>query len=243
MDSPGPDSRGAPAPGRRGGTTIAGIQVLDRALVQGEGPGASGEGGLAGTFNETYVLNGLQTPLEANLRHLEIGSNTGRLVSVETEYDPITGEPPEGYGDMATVFRHEVRDDGIYVQVLEQNERIRTVSDIMVETMANWGVTHVFGMVGHSNLGLADASALCTVIEEAIDTGDHPGDRPVLRRYERARKGPNATMLHLMTGLNQLFAAGSPTIGELRRAGMRLFNVSGPLRERAVRVALGSGRR
>jgi arylsulfatase len=30
--------------------------------------GASGEGGLAGTFNETYVLNGLQTPLDANLR-------------------------------------------------------------------------------------------------------------------------------------------------------------------------------
>jgi arylsulfatase A-like enzyme len=33
--------------------------------------GASGEGGLAGTFNETYVLNGLQTSLEANYRHLE----------------------------------------------------------------------------------------------------------------------------------------------------------------------------
>ena len=33
--------------------------------------GASGEGGLAGTFNETYVLNGLQTPLEANLNNLE----------------------------------------------------------------------------------------------------------------------------------------------------------------------------
>ncbi|MGI9222360.1 MAG: arylsulfatase [Woeseiaceae bacterium] len=33
--------------------------------------GASGEGGLAGTFNETYVLNGLQTPLEANLRNQE----------------------------------------------------------------------------------------------------------------------------------------------------------------------------
>jgi arylsulfatase len=31
--------------------------------------GASGEGGLAGTFNETYVLNGLQTSLEANLKH------------------------------------------------------------------------------------------------------------------------------------------------------------------------------
>jgi 2-octaprenylphenol hydroxylase len=94
-----------------------------------------------------------------------------------------------------------------------------------------------------ANLGLADASALSAVIKEAIKKGEHPGDKPVLRRYERARKGANATMLHLMTGLNQLFAAGSPTIGELRRAGMRLFNVSGPLRERAVRVALGTGRR
>jgi len=33
--------------------------------------GASGEGGLAGTFNETYVLNGMQTPFDANMRHLE----------------------------------------------------------------------------------------------------------------------------------------------------------------------------
>ena len=32
-----------------------------------------------------------------------------------------------------------------------------TVSDVMAETMVNWGVRHVFGMVGHSNLGLADA--------------------------------------------------------------------------------------
>ena len=94
-----------------------------------------------------------------------------------------------------------------------------------------------------ANLGLADAGTLCAVVEEAITRGEHPGDRPVLRRYERARKGANATMLHLMTGLNQLFAAGSPTIGELRRAGMRLFNVSGPLRERAVKVALGAGQR
>jgi thiamine pyrophosphate-dependent acetolactate synthase large subunit-like protein/rubredoxin len=33
----------------------------------------------------------------------------------------------------------------------------RTVSDVMVETMMRWGVSHVFGMVGHSNLGLAEA--------------------------------------------------------------------------------------
>src|SRR5262249_4202868 len=34
---------------------------------------------------------------------------------------------------------------------------VRTVSDAMVETMLAWSVKHVFGMVGHSNLGLADA--------------------------------------------------------------------------------------
>jgi arylsulfatase len=33
--------------------------------------GASGEGGLAGTFNETYVLNGLQTAFDANMRHYD----------------------------------------------------------------------------------------------------------------------------------------------------------------------------
>ena len=33
--------------------------------------GASGEGGLAGTFNETYVLNGLQTAFDANMRRYD----------------------------------------------------------------------------------------------------------------------------------------------------------------------------
>ena len=32
-----------------------------------------------------------------------------------------------------------------------------TITDVMVETMVNWGVEVGFGMVGHSNLGLADA--------------------------------------------------------------------------------------
>ena len=93
-----------------------------------------------------------------------------------------------------------------------------------------------------ANLGLQDAQALRLVLEEAMTKGEHPGDKPVLRRYERARKGANATMMHFMTLLNRLFASDSATIGELRRAGMRLFNVSGPVRDRAVRVALGADR-
>jgi 2-octaprenylphenol hydroxylase len=93
-----------------------------------------------------------------------------------------------------------------------------------------------------ANLGLQDAAELANIISEAIASGMHPGDKPVLRRYERARKGANATMLHFMTGLNRLFRADSMLLGEIRSTGMRLFNRSGPIRERAVKVALGVGR-
>jgi 2-octaprenylphenol hydroxylase len=92
-----------------------------------------------------------------------------------------------------------------------------------------------------ANLGLQDVEELGSVIEAALDQGLHPGDLPVLRRYERARKGANATMLHFTTGLNRLFTTDSRLVAELRSAGMRMFNRSGPLRERAVRVALGFG--
>jgi len=94
-----------------------------------------------------------------------------------------------------------------------------------------------------ANLGLQDARALAEVIDAALGAGEHPADRPVLRRYERARKGANATMMHFMTGLNRLFASDSSLLGELRRAGMQLFNRSGPVRKRVVGVALGANRR
>ena len=51
----------------------------------------------------------------------------------------------------------EVREDGIYLAMESEPEREKTISDVMAETMVNWGVKSVFGMVGHSNLGLADA--------------------------------------------------------------------------------------
>ena len=72
------------------------------------------------------------------------------------EYDPKTGEPPEGYGDCATPLNLEVREDGIYVEI-EEEVQAATISDQLVATMLEWGVDTVFGMVGHSNLGFADA--------------------------------------------------------------------------------------
>ena len=72
------------------------------------------------------------------------------------DYDPISGKAP-GFDDGVASFQVEVRDDGVYVQLEEEVPAPRTVSDVMIETMVNGGVTHVFGMVGHSNLGVADA--------------------------------------------------------------------------------------
>jgi len=73
------------------------------------------------------------------------------------DYDPLTGTPPVGFSDAPSAFAVEERADGTYVELPEIEERPRTVSDVLVETLVAWGVDTVFGMVGHSNLGFAEA--------------------------------------------------------------------------------------
>ena len=90
-----------------------------------------------------------------------------------------------------------------------------------------------------ANLGLADAAKLANVIDAAIGNAENPGDLPVLRRYERARKGANQTMLYFIDSLNRLFLSESESMAKLRGSGMRFFNSSGPIRDHAVQVALG----
>jgi pyruvate oxidase len=72
------------------------------------------------------------------------------------DYDPLTGKAP-GFDDGVETFPVEEREDGIYVGLPVAEPHVRTVSDVMAESLTNWGVTAVWGMVGHSNLGLADA--------------------------------------------------------------------------------------
>ncbi|MEM9609280.1 MAG: thiamine pyrophosphate-binding protein [Actinomycetota bacterium] len=82
------------------------------------------------------------------------------------DYSPCNGRPPGGFDDRPAAFRTEQREDGVYVALPDETPRRRTVSDAMVETLTAWGVSHVFGMVGHSNLGFADA------MREAEERGD-----------------------------------------------------------------------
>ncbi|MDH3440914.1 MAG: FAD-dependent monooxygenase, partial [Gammaproteobacteria bacterium] len=89
------------------------------------------------------------------------------------------------------------------------------------------------------NLGMADVRELAAVLSAAVASEENPGDLPILRRYERARKGENQTMLQFMDVLNRLFSNDSRPLARLRGAGMYLFNKSGPIRERVVQTALG----
>jgi thiamine pyrophosphate-dependent acetolactate synthase large subunit-like protein/CDGSH-type Zn-finger protein/nitrite reductase/ring-hydroxylating ferredoxin subunit len=65
----------------------------------------------------------------------------------------------QGIGNEFAVETLEVRErDGVIEIAVPAPQRSSwTVSHVMVETLVNWGVDTVFGMVGHSNLGLAEA--------------------------------------------------------------------------------------
>ena len=80
------------------------------------------------------------------------------------DFDPLTGAPPGGHEDTGqTLYPVEIRDGEIFVGLEPEPPRERTVTDVMAETMVNWGVKRVFGMVGHSNLGLSEAIRLRTI--------------------------------------------------------------------------------
>jgi len=73
------------------------------------------------------------------------------------DYHPLTGKPPPPFNDQPACFQTQVRDGSVYVEIPVELPRQRTVSDVLAETLLNWGVKAVFGMVGHSNLGFADS--------------------------------------------------------------------------------------
>jgi pyruvate oxidase len=73
------------------------------------------------------------------------------------DYDPTTGVPPEGFSDAPESFTVCETTAQSWVALSALPDRPRSVSDVVVETLTSWGVDTVFGMVGHSNLGFAEA--------------------------------------------------------------------------------------
>ncbi|WP_406672009.1 FAD-dependent monooxygenase, partial [Natronospira sp.] len=89
------------------------------------------------------------------------------------------------------------------------------------------------------NLGLKDVAELLPILARARERGHDPGERAVLRRYERARRPDNQFMLHTLDGINRLFRSDAPGLDLLRGWGMRLFDHSGPIKREVIRRAMG----
>ncbi|MEZ3117493.1 thiamine pyrophosphate-binding protein [Halobaculum sp. MBLA0147] len=137
------------------------------------------------------------------------------------DFDPLTGESPGSHDDCQLVYETEVREDGVYVGFPPEDPRERTVSDVVIETLTNWGLRQVFGIVGHSNLGVADAMREASERDELSYYGvRHEGAAAfAASAYGKLTgrpaacfgiAGPGAT--NLLTGLWDANADRSPTI-------------------------------
>ena len=99
------------------------------------------------------------------------------------DYDPLTNVPPLGFADAVPAFAVQEREDGAWVELKDLPTYVRTVGDVVVETLVAWGVTQVFGMVGHSMHPLLPAAMPSS--PDARISGDRgtsfhkPADRPV----------------------------------------------------------------
>lgn len=91
-----------------------------------------------------------------------------------------------------------------------------------------------------ANLGLKDAAELAQVIGEFLDRpAADPGDRRVLRRYERARKTDNLATLMTMDLMNRAFSGGHPALAALAGGGLGLVNRVTPLKRAFAGYAAG----
>src|SRR5205823_944850 len=111
--------------------------------------------------------------------------------------------------------------DGVYVELPDVVAASRTVADVLVETLVAFGVTHVFGMVGHSNLGFADALRKAEERDQITFIGiRHEGAAAfAASAYGKltgrpaacfAIAGPGST--NLLTGLYDAKLDGSPVV-------------------------------
>lgn len=174
------------------------------------------------------------------------------------DYDPVSGLPPEGFGDSVPTYPVRERADGVFVRVPEPAPPARTVADVLVETLVAWGVRHVFGMVGHSNLGFAEA------LRRAEDRGEitfvgirHEGAAAfAASAYGKltglpaacfAIAGPGST--NLLTGLYDAKLDGAPVVAisgqvpskVLGRGAFQDVDLSAVFRDVPVSTTIHSG--
>ncbi|WP_457673694.1 UbiH/UbiF/VisC/COQ6 family ubiquinone biosynthesis hydroxylase [Thiolapillus sp.] len=90
------------------------------------------------------------------------------------------------------------------------------------------------------NLGLLDMAELVDVLLRARDRNQPLGALPVLRRYERARKGENIAMQGAMDLFKRMFSNDLLPLKMVRNLGMSTANRLTPVRNLLIRNALGT---
>lgn len=89
------------------------------------------------------------------------------------------------------------------------------------------------------NLGLRDAIALCTLVEDAHRTGRDIGGPAVLAGYRRARRVDTVSMLLATDGLDRLFSTDNPAIRLARDLGIAAVHRMPRLKQAFMRQAMG----
>jgi len=64
------------------------------------------------------------------------------------DYHPCTGKAP-GFDDGVEPYPVKTEGNAVFVALEQVKKHERTLSDLITETMVNWGIDTVFGMVGH----------------------------------------------------------------------------------------------
>ena len=89
------------------------------------------------------------------------------------------------------------------------------------------------------NLGFRDAALLIEIIAEAQQRNRPIASRPVLRRYERSRRGDNLVTKKSMEAINRLFSNDTPGVRQLRNLGLNITDRIAPAKAFFMRQALG----
>lgn len=90
------------------------------------------------------------------------------------------------------------------------------------------------------NLGFRDAAMLAEVLLAAKSANEPWYSRPVLRRYERARRGDNQLTRKSMEAFNNLFSNHIPPLKLVRNLGLRLADRSSTAKGFFMQHALGT---
>jgi ubiquinone biosynthesis monooxygenase Coq6 len=125
----------------------------------------------------------------------------------------VTGVQPNTLASFPLRFRHA----GTYI-----GPRVALIGDAAhtIHPLAGQGL----------NLGLADAQALFSTIEYAVEHGQDLGDMMTLERHNKERWGKNLAMMMGVDGLNSVYQLGgggdgilSRVMGRVRGVGMNVF--------------------